>query len=283
METILRGRRRAVTIGPERPVVIIGERINPTGRKRLAAQLRGGDLTLVREEARAQVAEGADVIDVNVGAPGVDGVEMLPRAVAAAAAEVDGPLSIDTDDAEALRAALPLCPGRPLVNSVTGDERSLQAVLPLVEEHAAAVIALTMDDRGIPDTPEERLAVARKIVERAETMGIARQDVIVDCLALCVAADHRAAAVTLEAMRLVREELGLNLVLGASNVSFGLPDRAAINSMFLAMAIAQGLTCAITDPAQTRQAILISDLLLGRDEFAMRYIGFFRQQHRQEW
>jgi len=268
-------------VGPEGPVVIIGERVNPTGRKRLAAELLRGDLTLVREEARAQKAQGADVIDINVGASGVDQVEMLPRAVVAVAEEFDGPLSIDTDDPQALKAALALCPGRPLVNSITGEERSLEAVLPLIAEHGAAVIALTMGERGIPDTPEERLAVARKVVGRAEAMGIPRQDVIVDCLALCVGADHRAAAVTLEAMRLVREELGVNLVLGASNISFGLPDRAAINEIFLAMAIAQGLTCAITDPAASRRAILISDLLLGRDEFAMRYIGFFRQQQGQ--
>ncbi len=278
METILRGSTQSVTISPEWLVVIIGERINPTGRRRLAAQLREGDLSLVRQEAQAQVAQGAAVIDVNVGAAGVDQVEMLPRAVAAAAEAVDVPLAIDTDNPQALEAALALCPGRPLVNSVTGEEKSLQAVLPLVKEYGAAVIALTMDEAGIPDTPEKRLGVARKIVERAEAMGIPRQDVIVDCLALCVGADHRAAAVTLEAMRRVREELGVNLVLGASNISFGLPDRAAINDLLLAMAICQGLTCAITDPAHTRRAILISDLLMGRDEFAMHYISFFRQQ-----
>ena len=278
MDTILRGSMQRVTISPERPVVIIGERINPTGRKRLAAQLREGDLSIVRREAQAQVAQGAEVIDVNVGAASVDQVELLPRAVAAVAEAVDVPLAIDTDSPQALEAALALCPGRPLVNSVTGERGSLEAVLPLVKKYGAAVIALTMDEQGIPDTPEKRLAVACKIVERAEAMGIPRQDVIVDCLALCVGADHRAAVVTQEAMRLVREELGVNMVLGASNVSFGLPDRAAINELFLAMAIAQGLTCAIADPARTRRAILISDLLMGRDEFAMRYIRFFRQQ-----
>ena len=278
METFLRGSGRSVIISPERPVVIIGERINPTGRKRLAAQLRRGDFSLVQQEAQAQVEQGADVIDINVGAAGVDQAEILPRAVAAAAEVVDVPLAVDTDNPQALEAALALCPGRPLVNSVNGKESSLEAVLPLVKEYGAAVIALTMDEGGIPDTPERRLKVARKIVERAEAMDIPRQDVIVDCLALCVGADHRAALVTLEAMRLVREELGVNLVLGASNVSFGLPDRAAINDIFLAMAICQGLTCAITDPARTRRAILISDLLMGRDEFAMRYISFFRQQ-----
>lgn len=278
METILRGAERVVTIAPEQPVAIIGERINPTGRQRLAAQLQEGDLDRVRREAQAQVSQGAAVIDVNVGAAGVDQVEVLPRAVAAVAEVVDVPLAIDTDDPQALEASLALCPGRPLVNSVTGEESSLETVLPLVKAYGAAVIGLTMDDQGIPDTPEKRLAVASKIVERAEAMGIPRQDVIVDCLSLCVGADHRAGVVTLETMRLVRQELGVNLVLGASNCSFGLPDRAAINDLFLAMAIAQGLTCAITDPAHTRRAILISDLLLGRDEFAMRYIRFFRQQ-----
>jgi len=278
METFLRGTGQSVTISPERPVVIIGERINPTGRRRLAARLQQGDLSMVRREAQAQVSQGAAVIDVNVGAAGVDQVQVLPRAVTAVAEGVEMPLAIDTDNPQALEAALALCPGRPLVNSVTGEENSLQAVLPLVKAYGAAVIGLAMDEQGIPDTPEQRLAVASKIVERAEAMGIPRQDVIVDCLALCVGADHRAGAVTLQAMRLVRQELGVNLVLGASNVSFGLPDRAAINDLFLAMAIAQGLTCAITDPAHTRRAILISDLLLGHDEFAMRYISFFRQQ-----
>jgi 5-methyltetrahydrofolate--homocysteine methyltransferase len=278
MDTFLRGTGQSVTISPEQPVVIIGERINPTGRKRLAARLQEGDLSLVREEAQAQVAQGATVIDVNVGAAGVDPVAILPRAVTAVADAVDVPLAIDTDNAQALEAALAQCPGRPLVNSVTGEESSLQAVLPLVAEYGAAVIGLAMDEQGIPDTAEKRLAVAAKIVERAEALGIDRQDVIVDCLALCVGADYQAGAVTLGAMRRVREELGVNLVLGASNVSFGLPDRPAINDLFLAMAIGQGLTCAITDPAHTRRAILISDLLLGRDEFAMRYISFFRQQ-----
>jgi len=278
MDTVLRGTEQVVTISPEQPVAIIGERINPTGRKRLAARLLEGDLDRVRQEAQAQVSQGAAVIDVNVGAAGVDQVEVLPRAVAAVAEVVDVPLVIDTDDPQALEASLALCPGRPLVNSVTGEESSLEAVLPLVKAYGTAVIGLTMDDQGIPDTPEKRLAVASKIVERAEAMGIPRQDVIVDCLSLCVGADHRAGVVTLEAIRLVRQELGVNLVLGASNCSFGLPDRAAINDLFLAMAISQGLTCAITDPAHTRRAILISDLLMGHDEFAMRYIRFFRQQ-----
>jgi len=280
VETILRGTAHSATISPEKPVVIIGERINPTGRKRLAAQLQRGELSLVRKEAQRQAAQGADVIDVNVGVAGVDQVEMLPRAVMAVAEVVDIPLAIDADNPQALKAALEVCPGCPLVNSVTGEETSLQAVLPLVKEYDAVVIGLAMDEQGIPDTPEKRLEVARKIVERAEAMGIPRQDVIVDCLALCVGADHRAAWVTLEAMRLVQEELGVNMVLGASNVSFGLPDRAAINDLFLAMAVVRGLTCAITDPARTRRAILISDLLMGRDEFAMRYITFYRQQQR---
>jgi 5-methyltetrahydrofolate--homocysteine methyltransferase len=278
METILRGTNQVVTVSPEQPVMIIGERINPTGRRRLAARLQEGDFDRVRQEAQAQVSQGAAVIDVNVGAAGVDQMEVLPRAVVAVSEVVDVPLAIDTDNPQALEAGLALCPGRPLVNSVTGGESSLQAVLPLVKEYDTAVIGLCMDEQGIPDTPEKRLAVASKIVARAEAMGIPREDVIVDCLSLCVGVDHRAGVVTLEAMRLVRQELGVNLVLGASNCSFGLPDRPAINDLFLAMAICRGLTCAITDPAHTRRAILISDLLLGRDEFAMRYISFFRQQ-----
>jgi 5-methyltetrahydrofolate--homocysteine methyltransferase len=280
LQTILRGTNYVATISPEKPVVIIGERINPTGRKGLATQLQRGDLERVQFEARAQVSEGAEVIDINVGAAGVDQIEILPRAVAAVANVVDVPLAIDTDNPRALEASLDLCPGRALVNSVTGEASSLIAVLPLVRQYNAAVIGLAMDEHGIPDTAEGRLLVATKIVQQAEAMGIPREDVIIDCLSLCVGADYRAGMVTLQAMGLVRQELGVNLVLGASNCSFGLPDRPAINDLFLAMAICQGLTCAITDPAHTRRAILISDLLLGRDEFAMRYISYFRQQQR---
>jgi 5-methyltetrahydrofolate--homocysteine methyltransferase len=285
METILRGKRKQVIIADGRPTVILGERINPTGKKKLAAALRAGDLEIIRYEALGQVQAGADVIDVNVGAAGVDEVDLLPRAVQVVLEAVDAPVCIDTPSPEALAAALALHlqvnpDGRPLVNSVNGDEASLERVLPLVARFGAAVIGLCMDDKGIPATPEGRLAVARKIVERAAAYGIGREDILIDCLALTVGADSVAARTTLEAIRLVKEDLGVNLVLGASNVSFGLPDREVINGVFLGMAIAQGLNCPIVDPAQVRPYILAADLALGRDSYAARYLRAFRQRQK---
>jgi len=220
METILKGAGKEVVIGSDRPTVIIGERINPTGKKKLAAALLAGDLEIVRQEALAQVEAGADVLDVNVGAAGVDEVDLLPRAVRLVLETVDVPVCIDTPNAEALAAALAvhkelLPDGKPLVNSVNGEEGSLRRVLPLVAEHGAAVIGLCMDDEGIPATPERRLTVAKKIIERAEEVGIPREDVIIDCLALTVGADSKAGWTTLEAIRMVREELGVNMTLGA--------------------------------------------------------------------
>ena len=286
METVLKSARETVVIGPEKPTVLIGERINPTGKKRLAAALAAGDLEVVRREAAAQVEAGADVLDVNVGAAGVNEVEMLPRAVRAVMEVVDVPICIDTANVEALRAALEahreLAPeGKPLVNSVNGEEARLEAVLPLVAEYGAAVIGLTMDDEGIPTTPERRLAVARKIVERAEEMGIPREDVVIDCLALTVGADTNAGRVTLEAIRMVREELGVNQTLGASNISFGLPERETINQVFLGMVILEGVNCPIVDAAKVRPAILAADLLLGRDAYGMRYIRAYRKRRQQ--
>lgn len=285
METVLKSAQKTVVIGPEKPTVLIGERINPTGKKRLAAALAAGDLEIVRKEAVAQVEAGADVLDINVGAAGVDEVEILPRAVRAVMEVVDVPVCIDTANVDALRAALEvhreLAPeGKPLINSVNGEEARLEAVLPLVAEYGAAVIGLTMDDEGIPSTPERRLAVARKIVERAEALGIPRADVVIDCLAMTVGADSNAARITLEAIRMVRDELGVNQTLGASNVSFGLPDREMINQVFLGMVILAGVNCPIVDAAKVRPAILAADLLLGRDAYGMRYIRAYRQRHR---
>ncbi|HEY75314.1 MAG TPA: dihydropteroate synthase [Thermoflexia bacterium] len=286
METILKSAQKTVVISPEKPTVLIGERINPTGKKRLAAALAAGDLEIVRREATAQVEAGADVLDINVGAAGVDEVEMLPRAVRAVMEVADVPVCIDTANVEALRAALEvhreLAPeGKPLVNSVNGEEARLEAVLPLVAEYGAAVIGLTMDDEGIPSAPEKRLAVARKIVERAGALGIPREDIVIDCLAMTVGADSNAARVTLEAIRMVREELGVNQTLGASNVSFGLPDRETINQVFLGMVILAGVNCPIVDAAKVRPAILAADLLLGRDAYGMRYIRAYRKRRRQ--
>jgi 5-methyltetrahydrofolate--homocysteine methyltransferase len=283
METVLKSAKKTVIISPEKPTVLIGERINPTGKKRLAAALVEGELGVVRQEALAQVEAGADVIDVNVGATGVDEVDLLPKAVRLVMETVDVPVCIDTANVAALRAALAvhreMAPeGKPLINSVNGEEERLEGVLPLVVEYGAAVIGMAMDDDGIPATSEKRLAIARKIVERAESLGIPREDIVVDCMSLTVGADSGAGLVTLETVRLVREELGLNMTLGASNISFGMPEREVINWAFLSLIIQNGVNCPIVDPAKVRSAILATDLLLGRDDYCMRYIKAYKKR-----
>jgi 5-methyltetrahydrofolate--homocysteine methyltransferase len=286
MDTVLVGTGKKVVIGDDRPTVIIGERINPTGKKKLSAALAAGDLSVVHMEALAQVEVGADVLDVNVGAAGVNEVDLLPRAVKLVMETVDVPICIDTADIKAMAAALAvhkeLAPeGKPLINSVNGEKERLQGVLPLVAEYGAAVVGLCMDDEGIPEEPERRLAVAEKIVEHAATLGIPREDVVIDCLALTMGADSKAGWKTLESIRLVKAELGVNIALGASNISFGLPAREIINGAFIAMAIYNGLNCPIVDAAKVRSFILAADLALGRDEYAMRYIKAFRQMSKK--
>jgi len=283
LDTNLKGMKKKVVIGDGRPTVMLGERINPTGKKKLAAALVAGDLEVVRQEALAQVEAGAHILDVNVGAAGVDEADLLPKAVKLVLETVDVPIAIDTADGQAMAAALAthkkLNPGgKVLINSVNGEEASLARVLPLVAEYGTAVIGLAMDDDGIPETPEKRLAVATKIVERAEALGIGREDILIDCLALTVGADSQAGWITLEAIRMVREELGVNMALGASNVSFGLPERETINGVFLGMAIARGLNCPIVDAAKVGHYILAADLVLGRDDYAMRYLKAYRQR-----
>ncbi|MCJ7795390.1 MAG: dihydropteroate synthase [Thermoleophilia bacterium] len=277
METRVTSATREVVIGHDRPTVLIGERINPTGKKRLADALRAGDLEVVREEARAQVAAGADILDVNVGVTGVDEVVMLPRAVQAVAETVDVPLCLDSRNARALRAALEVCPGRPIVNSVTGEEASLEAILPLVKEFNVPVIGLTLDDAGIPAEAEGRVTIAHRIIARATALGIPPEDVIIDCLTLALGANGKAGLATLEAVRRVKAELGVNQTQGASNISHGLPNRPPLNGAYLAMAIAAGLTCPTVDVAQVRTAVLSADLVLGRDDYAMRFIAAYRE------
>jgi 5-methyltetrahydrofolate--homocysteine methyltransferase len=283
METILRSATKTVVIGPDNPTRIIGERINPTGKKRLAASLLEGNLDLVRKEALEQVEAGADILDVNVGAASVDEVEMLPQAVKLVMETVDVPICIDSADVSALRAALEMhremAPeGKPLINSVNGEEERLEAVLPLVAEYKAAVISLAMDDDGIPESSEKRFAVAKKIVDRAAALGIPPQDILIDCLALTVGADSKAGLITLGAIERVHRDLGVNQTLGASNISFGLPEREVINWAFLAMAIQRGLNAPIVDAEKVRAAILATDLLLGRDDYAMRYIKAYKKR-----
>lgn len=276
MITVLKGTGSELQIGPDLPTRMIGERINPTGRKALARALRENNFELVVREALSQVKEGADIMDINVGTEGVDQREALPRAVEQVAAVVDVPICLDTSDPGALATALPVCPGKALVNSVNGEKRSLEAVLPLVAKHGAAVIALTMDDSGIPPTAEGRLKVARHVVEAAQHYGIAPQDVVVDPLAMAVSTDQNAGLVTLEAIRLIREELGCNMTLGASNISFGLPERHTLTGAFLCLVVSRGVNCPIVDPGHSRQIILAADLCLGRDDFAMRYLKGYR-------
>lgn len=277
METRVLSADQEVIIGGGRPTVLIGERINPTGKKRLAEALRAGDLEVAKEEAINQVAAGADILDVNVGATGVDEIDMLPRAVEAVASVVDVPLCIDSRKVKALAAALALCPGRPIVNSVTGEEVSLEEILPLVKEHNLPVIGLTLDEKGIPADASARVEIAHRIVERAEAIGIPREDVIIDCLTLSLGANVQAGLATLEATRRVRDELGCNQTQGCSNISHGLPNRPVLNGAYLALAIEAGLTCPTVDVALVRQAILSADLVLGRDNYAMRFIKAFRE------
>jgi len=280
METKVSSINKEVIIGYDQPTVLIGERINPTGKKKLAAALQAGDLELVRQEALAQVEAGADILDVNVGSPDIDEVSLLPQAVQAVMNTVDVPLCLDSTNPQALEAALKTYRGKPIVNSVNGEDRSLDKILPLVKEYGAAIIGLTMNDDGIPNSPEQRVVIAHKIVERAETMGIPRQDVIIDCLAMTVGADSKAGLVVLETIRRVKAELGVNQTLGASNVSFGMPDRAFLTSYFVAVAIAAGVTCPVVDAAKVHPAVLATDLVLGRDEYAMRYIKGYRQRQK---
>lgn len=276
--TILSSQSKTVEIGRQQPTAIIGERINPTGKKKLAEALRSGNWDYVRQEALNQVAAGAVVLDVNCGVPGIDEPRVLREAVDVVMSTVDVPLCIDSADPDALEAALSVYKGKALVNSVTGEERILHKVLPVVKAHGAAVIGLCLDDNGISCNFMDRVAIARRIVDVAESYGIPKEDIIIDCLAMTVSADHTAAWTTLQAIRRVTRDLGVNTVLGASNVSHGMPDRVAINAIFLGMAIGAGLTSAIVDPTvpEVTKAIVTADLLAGRDEYAMRYIMHWR-------
>lgn len=280
METKVSSATKEVVIGDSRPTVLIGERLNPTGKAKLAAALQAGDMQVVQAEALAQVQAGADVLDVNVGAPGVDEVSLLPRAVQAVMEVVDVPLCLDSHNVKALEAALKVYRGKPLVNSVNGEEPSLNELLPLIKERGAVVIGLTMDEKGIPGDAEGRLEIARRIVQRAGALGIPREDVVIDCLAMAVGVDSRAGLVTLETIRRVKAELGVNMTFGGSNISFGMPDRPLLNGAFMAMAIAAGITCPIVNVSQIRPAILAIDLALGRDRHAARYIKAYRQRQK---
>jgi 5-methyltetrahydrofolate--homocysteine methyltransferase len=276
METIVKSKSAEVKISIDRPFVIIGEKINPTGRKILAGKIKEGDYDYVLGLAEKQIKMGADILDVNVGVPGINEVEVLPKVAKLVSDSFDAPICLDSANRDALAAALAVLPGKPLVNSVNGEEDSLAKVLPVVKEFGAAVIGLTMDDDGIPSDVETRVSIAEKIINRAAKLGISENDVVIDPLVLTVGADSKAAMITLGTIDMVRKELGVNINLGASNVSFGLPDRHTVNQAFLALAMGKGATCAITDPIKLTSIIRASDLLIGRDDNAMRVIKYFR-------
>jgi 5-methyltetrahydrofolate--homocysteine methyltransferase len=280
LDTILTSRGREVVVSIDRPFVIIGERINPTGRKVLAAEMKEGRMDRVRADAIAQVAAGAHMLDINAGIPQLDEAALLVAAIKAVAEVTDVPICIDSSIIEALEAGLSAYEGKALVNSVTAEEERMERILPLVKKHGAAVIGMANDETGISMIPEERLALARRIIERAADYGIPQKDVIIDPIAMTVAADPTCGLITLETMRLIRDQLGNNMTCGASNVSFGLPDRATVNAAFLPLAMHAGLTCAITNPLVTevRRAVLAGDLLLGHDEYAMRWIASYRAE-----
>jgi 5-methyltetrahydrofolate--homocysteine methyltransferase len=278
METKLSSSSKEVIIGGGRPTVLIGERINPTGKKKLTAALQTGDMEPVKREALEQALAGADVLDVNVGAIGIDQVAMLPQAIQHVMKTVDIPLCIDTDNMKALEAALKVYKGKALVNSVTGEEKSLANVLPLIKEYGAAVIGLVQDDKGTPADSVRRVAIAHKIVDRAEALGIHREDVVIDCLAFAIGADNESGLTILDTIRRIKDELGVNTTMGASNVSFGMPDRELLNNAFIATVIAAGATCLIVDVAKVRPMVLAVDLILGRDPYARRYTKAYRER-----
>jgi 5-methyltetrahydrofolate--homocysteine methyltransferase len=282
LTTTISSKTQTIDISRNLPTVIIGERINPTGRKKLQSALEQKNFDIVRQDAVDQVAAGAAVLDVNAGIPDGDEPVLLKEAVLTVMDVTDVPLCIDTADPEALSAALSIYEGKALVNSVNGEERSLDEMLPLVKDYGAAVIGLCMDDAGIPDTPDKRLAVAAKIIERAGKLGIGPEDIVIDPLVLTMGADHNAGRVTLETTERIVKEFGVNITMGASNVSFGLPDRMYINAAFIAMAIHAGLTCPITNPlvAELTTAVLAADMALGRDEWGTRWIEAFRSREK---
>ncbi len=277
MDTVLRSRSGSVTIGAEQPFCIIGERINPTGRKAFAEDLRNGDLSTVTVDAMAQVEAGANMLDVNAGIPLVDEPELLKSMLQTVQDAVDVPICIDSSVIEALEAGLSVYEGRALVNSVTAEDERLNEILPLVARHGAAVIGLANDETGIPETPQKRLECARKIVSAANDHGIPTEDVIIDPLAMTVGADTEAVTITLNTIRLIRDEIGVNMCLGASNVSFGLPQRHVLNAAFLPMAAAAGLTSAIMSTAPVCvEAVRATDLLLGHDAWGANWIAAHR-------
>ena len=271
-ETVVSSGTREWVIGPNRPFTIIGERINPTGRKLLAAEMKNGDFSRVEADALSQVQAGAHMLDVNAGIPLADEPAILAEAIKLVQSLTDVPISIDSSIVEALEAGLGVYQGKALVNSVTGEEEVMERVLPLVARHGAAVVAISNDETGISEDPDVRFEVARRIVSRASDYGIPARDVVVDPLVMPIGAIAQAGRQVFHILGRLRDELGVNSTCGASNVSFGLPNRAGINSAFLTMAIGAGLTSAITNPLHVRSAVMAADVMMANDPECARWI-----------
>jgi 5-methyltetrahydrofolate--homocysteine methyltransferase len=276
VDTVVQSRSKTVVIGPEQPFCVIGERINPTGRKAFQAQLQAGDLSQLETDVQQQVDGGADMLDVNVGDPLADEIALMAQAIPMVQGLTEIPLCIDSSVIEALEAGLAAYEGKALVNSVTGEDERLEAILPIVARHGAAVIGLA-NAEDIPMEAERRVEVAKKIVSVAGDFGIPPEDIVIDPLAMTVGADTEAVTTTLETIRIIRDNLGVNMCLGASNVSFGLPERFVLNAAFLPMAMAAGLTSAIMSTAEVCvQSVRAADLLLGHDAWGASWIAAHR-------
>jgi 5-methyltetrahydrofolate--homocysteine methyltransferase len=278
-DTVLSSATREVVIGFDRPFVMIGERINPTGRKKLAEEMRAGDYSRVEADTIAQVEAGAHMLDVNAGIPLADEPAILAEAIKLVQSLTDLPLTIDSSIVEALEAGLSVYQGKALVNSVTGEEDRLERVLPIVAKHGAAVVAITNDETGISEDPDVRFEVARKIIGRAADYGIPKEDVVIDPLVMPIGAMRTAGRQVFALVGRLRNELRVNTICGASNISFGLPHRVTVNAAYLTMAIASGLTSAITNPLEIeiKRAIMAADVLTGNDPDCARWIRAFRQ------
>lgn len=280
MKTVLSSAKKSVVISPDDPFVIIGERINPTNRKKLAEELRTLNYTRAKADAIAQVEAGAHMIDVNCGVPGADEPAILKGAVEVLQETVDVPLCLDSSRLDALEAALPAYRGKALINSVTGEDKTLDRLLPVIKKYNAAVIGITHDEAGISKDPKVRLAVAKKIVKRAGDYGIPPEDVIIDTICMPVGADSTLGRVALETVRLVHEELGVNISLGAGNVGFGMPERPALTASLMQLGMPLGLTASIANPLEPEiaRAVLSADLMLGKDKFGMKWMAYSRKR-----
>jgi 5-methyltetrahydrofolate--homocysteine methyltransferase len=280
MHTVVQSASKTVTIGHDQPFVIIGERINPTGRKKFQELLRAGDLSTIAVDVESQIKGGADMLDVNMGVPLTDEPALLSKAIKMIQSMTDMPICIDSSVIEALQAGLEAYEGKALVNSMTGEDDRMELILPLIKKHNAAIIALPNDEIGIPATAAERIVITEKIIRTVEKHGISLDNLVIDPLAMTVGADPDAVKITLETIHLIREKFGLNMTLGASNISFGLPNRHALNAAFLPAAMSHGLTCAVMD-ARTpaiNEAVRAADLLLGMDQWGGNWITRFRAQ-----